>query len=277
MSNLLGSRDLLVNLTRREVRGKYKRTFLGQGWSLLNPLASLLIFSLVFGLLLRASPPPGNPSGLDVFAVWLACGLLPWVFFSTALSTGMSSLMTNANLIKKVYFPREVLVVSTVLAQLVSFGTELLALLVVLLMFGGWPLPMLPGLLVVTALLTAFALGLALTLSIAYTYFRDTSYLMLIVLQFWFYLTPIVYPPSLVDDTLAQRGGVQVASVEVPVGLLYDLNPMARFTSAYRALLYDNRWPAWQDWVGIGLSAAAALVIGMLVFRRYSRRLAEEL
>lgn len=277
LRELRGSRELLVNLTMREVRGKYKRTVLGHGWSLLNPIASLLIFSVVFGVLLRASPPPGDPSGLDVFALWLAAGLLPWTFFSQAMSGGMQALLVNAGLVKKVFFPRELLVGSIVFSFVVTFAIELTVLTVLLLVAGGQPLPWLPLVLVAILMLTLFALGLALLLSISIVYFRDTGYLVAILLQFWFYLSPIVYPATLVDDAVAARGGLRVGGWDVPVDHLYNLNPMVRFVSLFRSLLYDNRMPSWQDWGGALLATVLALVIGVLAFRRFSGRVAEEL
>lgn len=270
------SRELLTNLTLREVRGKYKRTALGHGWSLLSPIASLAIFSLVFGVLLKVSPPQGDPSGLDLFVLWLAAGLLPWTFFSGALLAGMASLAANAGLITKVYFPREILVSSVVLSFTVTFSVEMVVLVVALLVAGASPLPFLPLVVVAMALLTLFALGLALVLSIANTFFRDTSYLMALVLQFWFYLTPVIYPSRLVDEAVG-ADGVSVAGLDVPVEELYGLNPMVRFLGVFRALLYDNRLPSWQDWAGAVAATAAALGIGVLVFRRFSPRLAEEL
>src|SRR5829696_1667330 len=114
LSHVRGSRELLVNLTLREVRGKYKRTALGQGWSLLNPLVQMTIFTVVFGVLIKVQPDPGNPSGLNQFALWLVAGLLPWSFLANAVTSGMGSLISNANLINKVYFPRETLVLSSV-------------------------------------------------------------------------------------------------------------------------------------------------------------------
>lgn len=270
------SRELLSNLTLREVRGKYKRTALGHGWSLLSPIASLAIFSLVFGVLLRVSPPEGDPSGLDVFVLWLAAGLLPWAFFSGALQAGMGSLVANAGLITKVYFPREILVSSVVLSFTVTFSIEMAVLVVALLLAGGAPLLYVPLTLLVMVLLTLFALGLSLLLAIANTFFRDTSYLMALVLQFWFYLTPVIYPARLVEQAVGPDGLV-IRGVEVPVDHIYGLNPMVRFLSAFRALLYDNRLPSWPDWIGIAASTAVALAAGAFVFRRFSPRLAEEL
>lgn len=272
---LVESRELLVNLTLREVRGKYKRTALGQGWSLLNPLATLAIYSLVFGVLLQTRVAPGDPSGLDVFALFLACGLLPWTFFSGALSAGMATLVQNAGLVKKVYFPREVLVASTVLAFLVTFVTELSVLTVLLLVFGGRPLLYLPLVVVAVVLLTGFALGLALVLAIGNVYFRDTSYLVALGLQFWFYLTPVVYPTSLVDAAVARHDGLSVLGVSART--LYGLNPMERFVALFRTLLYDGRLPGWQDWTGALVSTVLALMLGVLVFRRFGPRLVEEL
>jgi ABC-2 type transport system permease protein len=266
LTDVRGSRELLVNLTLREVRGKYKRTALGQGWSLLNPLVQMAIFTVVFGVLIKVRPDPGDPSGLTVFALWLVTGLLPWAFFANAVNSGMGALIGNANLINKVYFPRETLVLSTVFSWNVSFGLELLVLTVVLLFFGGAPLLFLPLVLVAVVLLTAFALGVALALSVANVYFRDTQHFMALFMQLWFYATPIVYPYSYVEDNASPT-----------VETLYRLNPMERFVTVFRNLLYDNRLPALGDSVFVLAAAAAALVGGWAVFRRYEGRLAEEL
>ena len=172
---LLASRELLTNLTMREVKGKYKRSLLGQGWSLLNPVATLAIYSLVFGFVLKAEPDPGNPSGLEVFALWLACALLPWNFFNNTVQGGMAALVGNANLIQKVYFPRFTLVVSSMLASMVNFGFEMIVLLIAVVIFGGNPWIWIPGVLIMMIVLAVFGVGIALALSVANVYFRDTS------------------------------------------------------------------------------------------------------
>jgi ABC-type polysaccharide/polyol phosphate export permease len=266
LSDVHGSRELLANLTLREVRGKYKRTALGQGWSLLNPLAQMAIFTVVFGLVIRIDVAPGDPSGLDVFALWLVAGLLPWTFLSNAVTSGMGALIGNANLINKVYFPRETLVLSAVFAWNVSFGIELAVLTVVLLLFGGAPLAYLPLVVVAVVLLTAFGLGLALALSVANVYFRDTQHFVALLMQVWFYATPIVYPYSLVRD-----------SAPPLVETLYRLNPMEHFVTVFRNLLYDNRLPSVADSAAVTAAAGVALVVGWWVFRQHSGRLAEEL
>lgn len=266
LSDVRGSRELLVNLTLREVRGKYKRTALGQGWSLLNPLVQMAIFTVVFGVLIKVQPAPGDPSGLEVFALWLVTALLPWAFFSNAVNGGMGALIGNANLINKVYFPRETLVLSTVFSWNVSFGIEMAVLTVALLVFGGAPLLYLPLAIVVIGLLTAFALGIGLALSVANVYFRDTQHFMALFMQLWFYATPIVYPFSYLQDKASPT-----------VQTIYRLNPMERFVTVFRNLLYDNRLPALNDMIFVAAASAVSLVVGWAIFRRYEGRLAEEL
>jgi ABC-type polysaccharide/polyol phosphate export permease len=274
VGDLKESRGLLVNLTLREVRGKYKRTLLGQGWSLLNPIATLLIYTLVFGFVLRVPVPVGDPSGLQFFALYLACGLIPWAFFNNAVSTGMGALINNANLLRKVFFWRPVLVMSTVFAWNVTFGIELLVLVVALLLFGTMPLPWIPLVLVAVVLLTAFALGIALMLSVASVYFRDTQHFVTIGMQLWFYATPIIYPYSLIQD---QAERLRAEGNGFPLETLYRLNPMERFVSVFHALLYDNTWPEWGDLVFCLVAAVASLAIGLWVFSRSQHRLVEEL
>jgi len=271
LRDLGSSRELVGNLTLREVRGKYKRTALGQLWSLLNPLATMVIFTVVFGVLLRVEVPPGSPSGIDVFALWLMCGLIPWTFMSNAVTGGMSALVANANLVTKVYFRREVLVAANVFSWDVTFGIELLVLSAALLAFGAMVLPWLPLVIVFGLVLTAFGLGLALMLAVANVYFRDTQHFLSIFMQFWFYATPIVYPATLVPDS------TELLGVRIPLRTLYELNPMEHFVAVFRALLYDNRFPELGDVIFTVGAATVALLAGWTIFRRYEPRLAEEL
>lgn len=275
LKEVIASRELLVNLTMREVRGKYKRTVFGQLWSLANPLATMLIFTLVFGFILRIEPDKGDPSGLDIFAVWLLCGLLPWTFFSTVLNLGVGSLVSNAGLIQKVHFSRVVLPLSMVGATGFNWLFEMGVLLIVLLFVGAWVLPWLPMVVVMMALLAVFAAGIALMLSVANVYFRDTQYFVTLLLQIWFYLTPIIYPLSLVEEQSELLGGIGGSAVTVAG--IYSLNPMVHFTAAFRELLYDNRWPDLDGFLLCVGWAVGTAVIGLLVFRRAEKGLAEAL
>lgn len=266
LSEVVASRELLWNLTLRELRGKYKRSALGWTWSLVNPLVTMAIFTVVFGVFLKATPDRGDPSGLDVFALWLLCALLPWNFVANTLNGGAVALVGNGNLIKKVYFPRQTLVGAVTGANLVTLLIELGVLSVALLIAGNNVLPRIPGVLLVTALLVLFVTGLSLALSVLNVYFRDTQHFLAIFLQIWFYASPIVYPENLVRD-----------NVSGAVWRLYEANPFYRFAEAYRDLFYDLRWPSLVT-VGILLAwSAASLVAGWWVFDRLQGRLAEEL
>jgi len=272
--DLRASKEILSNLTMREVRGKYKRSVLGQTWSLLNPIASLAIYTVVFGFVLRAQPPPGEPSGIDIFTLWLACALLPWNFFANTVTGGMNALLGNANLVQKVYFPRYTLIVSNMLAGLVTFGFELLVLTVIAVMCGSQVWIWIPLVIVFVVFLALFGLGIGLMLSIANVYFRDTAQFVGIGMQVWFYATPIVYPVTLIA---AQQLKWEAEGRNIPLVWLYSLNPMERFVTIFRNLLYDNRLPAWGD-MGYCIGAAAvSLGLGAMVFAKYQARIAEEL
>ncbi|WP_348786820.1 ABC transporter permease [Leifsonia sp. NPDC080035] len=273
IKEVLGARELLSNLVLREVRGQYKRTIFGRLWSLVSPLASMLVYTFVFSFVFRVAPPKGDPSGLDFYALWLLCGLLPWTFFSTAVSTGMGSLVANAGLITKVYFPRLVLPVSTVFSVAYNWLFEMAILIIALLVVGGFVWPWLPLVVLAMLVLAVFATGVALLLSIANVYFRDTQYLLTIVLQFWMYMTPIVYPIKLVADQSEKIGGL--LGTPITVLDIYELNPMLHFVGVFRSLLYDNTWPTVPDTVACLVWAILALAIGGWVFARKEKRLAE--
>ena len=262
LKEVASSRELIWNLALRELRGRYKRSTLGWFWSMLNPLFTMVIYTIVFSRILRAAPPPGNPSGLDVFGLYLLCGLLPWNFFSITVATSMATLIGNGSLVKKVYFPREVIVLGVTVSGLVTFAIELALLGVVLMFFGNFVLPWLPVLLVLVALLAVFTTGIALVLSSANVFFRDLSHLWALVAQAWFFLTPIVYPLDLVPENLRW---------------LIEANPMTVFVVQFRDVLYDLRYPAWDQFALLVAVSFVSLVVGLWVYSRLSPRFAEEL
>jgi ABC-type polysaccharide/polyol phosphate export permease len=271
LADLAQSRELFHNLTLRELRGKYNRSVLGWAWSLLNPLTALVIFGVVFRFFLKVPVPVGDPSGMEIFAFFLLCGLLPWNYLQNGLNGAMGTLVDNANLIKKVYFPREVLVGSVVASWLFSAVIEMAVLAVALLVAGNLVLPWLPGVVVLLALQTVFIVGIGLGLSVVNVYFRDMQYLVGLLMQIWFYATPIVYPISMVPDR------AEVLGFDLPLRTLYDLNPMTRFVEAYRDLLYDLRLPPPADLAYLVVVSAGCLAIGLAVFTKLEPRLAEEL
>ncbi|GAB3119123.1 ABC transporter permease [Glaciibacter psychrotolerans] len=268
-SELFATRELLANLTMREVKGKYRRTVFGQLWSLINPLATMLVYTIVFSFIFQARPSVGDPSGLNIYPLWLMCGLLPWLFFTRVVTGGMSSIVANAGLIKKVYFPRMHLPLAIAGSTGFTWLTEMALLAVVLSIAGSFVLPWVPLVAVFMVLLALFAVGLAMLLAIANVHFRDMQHFTAIGLQMWMYLTPIIYPIALVESA-AKTHGEWVLQV-------YKLNPLERFVTVFRSMMYDNRWPDLNDslvclgW-GVGM-----FIVGYLVFSRNEKRLAEML
>jgi len=269
------ARELTLNLTLRELKGKYKRSVLGWTWSLLNPLATIAIFSIVFKYFLKIQPPLGEPSGLKNFALFLVAALLPWNYLNNGLMGAMGALVGNANLVKKVYFPREALVVSNVASWAYSLLIEFAVAVAIYLLFGNMVLPWLPVVLLLIAIQSIFVLGLGLLLSVLNVYFRDVQHLITILLLVWFYATPIVYPISYVVDADAKQP--ELWGHVIPVLFLYKLNPMVRLVEAYRDALYDLRFPPLFDLVYVTVFGFITLAIGLSVFRRLQGRLAEEL
>lgn len=266
-AELLATRELLWNLTMREVKGKYRRTILGQLWSLINPIASMIVYTIVFSFIFRARTAVGDPSGLNVYPLWLMCGLLPWHYFTRVVSGGLTSVISNASLIKKVYFPRMHLPLAVALSTGITWAVEMGVLVLALLVFGAFVLPWLPGVIVFMVLLALFSVGLAMILSIINVHFRDLQHFTSIALQMWLYLTPIIYPISLVEEGAARAGEW--------ILVVYRLNPMERFVSVFRSLLYDNSWPEVDDVLWCVGWAVGVFAIGYLVFSRNERRLAE--
>jgi homopolymeric O-antigen transport system permease protein len=257
------SRELFLNLTLRDLRSKYKRSVLGWAWSLINPLAMVLVYTLVFKYFLKVKVLPGEPSGLNVWALFLMCALLPWNYFQSAVNTSISSLVSNAGLIKKTYFPRELLPASSVASGFVTHLIEMGLLLIALLAFGNWrALVFLPLVLVLSVFLALFALGLGLALSSLNVYFRDIEHFMGILFLVWMFTTPILYP---------------IYAVPAHFQTFLKLNPMTDATLSYRAMLYDGTWPGGVEFAYFAAWAVAAFAVGMWIFNKFEKDMAEEL
>lgn len=258
----------------REVKGKYKRTALGQLWSLANPIALMIVYSFVFAIVIRVQPAPGDPSGLDLFVLWLMCALLPWIFFSGVITGSMATVVGNENLIKKVYFPRSILVFANTLSALYQHVWEMVILVIVILLLGSNILIYIPLVAVTMILLALFATGLGLIFSIANVYFRDVQHFAGILFQLWFYASPIVYPADLVREQSDSFGPI-IGSITIEN--LYYLNPFIHFAEIFRNLLYDARWPDWGQFGLVAAGSIAIFFIGWKIFDRHQDHLAEVL
>jgi ABC-2 type transport system permease protein len=256
-------KELFSNLVLRELRSKYKRSFLGWTWSMINPLALTVVYTVVFEYFLKSNVGPGTPSNLNIFSLYLLTGLLPWNFFQSSVISCIGSLVGNGNLIKKTYFPRELLPAATVTSNIVSHLIEMGLLLTALLAFGNWrALIYLPFVIVLMALTVMMAIGVGLTVSVLNVYFRDIEYLMGILFMMWFFMTPVVYSIS------ARPPHIQA---------LLKINPMADAILSYHQVLYDGTRPGWFQFGYFAICAVVAFVVGRRVFARFEGRLAEEL
>jgi ABC-2 type transport system permease protein len=263
VSSYRSNRELLINLTLRELRSKYKRSFLGWAWSMVNPLATMAVYTVVFRLFFRAHPGPGVHK-LNVYSLFLLCALLPWNFFSASLMGCIGSVVGNASLIQKTYFDRKLLPASNVAANFVSHLIEMALLTVVLAGFGDWEaVAFVPVTLLFMLVMAVFALGLGLLFSALNVYFRDVQHFMNIILLVWVYLTPVIYPLNL--DGIHKY-------------LTYlKINPMTEMTECFRSVLYYGHLPSLFQFGYFVAAAFVALIVGWAVFSRLEARMAEEL
>jgi ABC-type polysaccharide/polyol phosphate export permease len=217
---------------------------------------------VVFG----ATAPIGEPSGLNVYALYLLCGILPWGFFSQVTNLGMNALLSNASLVRKVAFARETLVISQVIFCVVQWSIEMSLLAVVLIIAGSPILPWLPVTILLMVCLAVYAAGFALALSAAAVFFRDLRYLWSILVQVMFFATPIIYTPDRLDGKLPAA-----------IDFILTWNPMAVFILSFRHMLYGGAAPNWWEMLYLVAVSVGVFIAGWAIFARLSRRVAEEL
>jgi lipopolysaccharide transport system permease protein len=249
LRSLAAARDILITWTIREVKVRYADTRLGLAWLLVYPAAWVLLFTFLFSYLV---PIPVNGAAYPVFVM---SGLVPWFFFSNSISNAVSSLKNNSNLIPKVYFPREILPLGSVLVGLIDLGLYLLILAGLMLYYwtrGSLALVMLLPIIVILAVLT---LAVSLLASRLALFRRDVQLLVPLALQFFMYCAPVFYPIEIVPARFRT---------------LYLLNPLAALMDAFRRILVYRMWPRWPP-----LLLAAAVSLAFLAFAYWDFKKAE--
>lgn len=267
---LLGYRELVENLVIRDLKVRYKNSILGFLWSLVNPLLLMLVFTVVFTVMLPNVVIPRFP-------VFVLCALLPWNFFNTSLVGAVHSITQSGHLIKKVYFPREILPISVVFSNLANFLLALPVLLILVLVLGGQWTPLLVWVPVVLAVQVCFTVGVAFILATLNVFYRDTSVILEVIMQAWFFLTPVFYPVDLLPEWKAVLG------LMLPVRrLVYIFNPMASIIATFRSIIYGftngspPAPPAWDFFTRTAVTSVLVLVVGYWFLTRYSHRFGEE-
>lgn len=264
-NSLLRQWNLIHNFGQRDLKTKFKGSALGWLWSLAVPLATLGIYSVVFSIIFRAQPPEMGNGRTGIFVIWLFCGLTAWTFFSTTINAGMSGLLGTGALLQKVYFPAYAPVLGAALASGVQWGIEVGILAVVLLVMlnVGWTWLLIP---IWAIIFIVFTSSLAVTVSILNIYFRDLAHLVAIALQLLFYMTPIIYPMSIVPTDW--RGSINLQAI-------LEINPLTEFVEIFRSLIYGLEVGSWTQWVTVIVWTIAAYMLAAWVSRAKGRDLGE--
>lgn len=247
-------RELLLFLTVRDIKLRYKQTALGVGWAVAQPLLTMAVFTIFFGTLAKV-PSDGRP-----YALFVLAALLPWQLFVYALTQSSNSLVSEQRLITKVYFPRLIVPVASVLSGVVDFAVALALVLIGMAVFGVYPSVQILALPVFVAFAVATALAVGLWLSALNVQYRDVRYTIPFLAQFWMFASPVAYPSSLVPEQYRA---------------LYGLNPMAGVIEGTRWALLGTAAPSW-GLVGVSACVVALLFAGgLLYFRRMERTFAD--
>ncbi|MDM8203193.1 ABC transporter permease [Faecalicoccus acidiformans] len=251
-------RELLKTNIKKDIRGKYKGSFLGILWSFLNPLLQVVVYWIVFPFLM------GRAGTVDNYLCYLVTGIIPWTFFTTVINQGTTSMIVNAGIIKKVYFPREIPLISQALSGLVNFFIS--CIIVVFFCVGtgagiSYHLILLPLIALIQMILS---LGISFILSAIEVYVQDTEYIVNFILNMGFYATPILYNLDLLKGS----------------GILYTLvswNPVTLLVNAYRDIFMNHVWPNTMQLIIVIIISFVVLVIGYKVFKKLEKGFAEEL
>ena len=247
-------RELFKTNVKKEIRGKYKGSFLGILWSFINPLLMVLVYAIVFPYIMRIQT--------ENYLIFLICGVIPWNCFTLGLAQGTTTITNNANLIKKVYFPREILPISVVSSTIINFLISCIIILIFVL-FGGvglsWHLLFLPLLVVIQYILT---LGIVLILSAINVYIKDVEYIVNFITMLLFYATPVLYSSDMFSGKILW---------------IFRLNPMAHLINAYRDIFYIHQIPNLMNLGIVFVLSLILLFIGYKVFKKLEKEFAEEI
>lgn len=255
LKELYEYRDMIMGLVKKDLRGRYKGSVLGFLWTFINPLLQLLVYTLVFSVIMK--------NGIEKYYIFLFVALVPWMFFSSSVTGGSTSVLESGNMVKKIYFPREVLPISYVTSSFVNMILCFLVVFAVLIVTRfGINLKAILFLPIVMIVEYILALGFALVSSALTVYFRDLAYILGIVTMAWQYLTPVLYSMEMVPEELR---------------VICNLNPMTPIIVAYRDILYYKQVPQLSTLLFAVVIGCVSVIVGYIVFRKLQKGFAEEL
>lgn len=248
-------REMIFSLVRRDLQGRYKGSILGFFWTFLNPLLQLCVYTVVFSIILR--------NDIEQYYLFLFVALVPWIFFSTSVSGGASVIWSQQDMVKKIYFPRQVLPIAFVTSQFVNMVLSFLVVFAVLIVSGkGISLKALCYMPIVMLVEYILCMGMAFLTSACTVYLRDLEYLLGIITMAWQFLTPVMYAIETVPEQL------------LPI---FNLNPMTPIIVAYREILYYKRVPQISTLLHATMLGVILMLLGWIVFEKLQRHFAEEL
>lgn len=246
-------REMIVSLVKRDLIGRYKGSVLGFFWTFLNPLMQLGVYTIVFSVIMRG--------GIEDYYLFLFVALVPWIFFSTSISGGSACIWEQQDMVKKIYFPREVLPLSYVASQFFNMLFSFIVVIAVVLL-SGREINFVAFLYLPFVMLVEFflALSFAMVVSGSSVYLRDLQYFLPNVMMVWQFITPVMYPIEQVPDNLRW---------------IFNINPMSPIIIAYRNILYDGKVPKVETLLQASIMGIVILVVGTFIFSRLKRRFAE--
>lgn len=253
-------RGFVLGNVKREFQLKYRNSLLGAAWTVLQPLAMILVYTVIFSQIMRAKLP-GVDSSFG-YSIFLCAGILTWGLFSEITTRSQNMFLENANLLKKLTFPRLCLPVTVVATGLLNFSIVFGLFSVFLVVTGNFPGLAYLALLPLLALLVMFATGLGMVLGVLNVFFRDVGQFYGLFVTFWFWLTPIVYPPTILPERLQP---------------LMGLNPMAHWMAAVQGVLVKGEWPQWSSLLYPLATAILLCLLGLRVFRKRAGEMVDEL
>lgn len=253
-------RGFISGSVKREFQSRYRNSLLGAAWTVLNPLAMIVVYTVIFSQVMKAKLPGVDTS--YAYSIYLCAGILTWGLFAEIVSRAQNVFIEHANLIKKISFPRICLPIIVVLNAGVNFAIIFTLFVLFLLFSGTFPGVVFLGIFPVLAIQAMFAIGLGISVGVLNVFFRDVGQFFAVLLQFWFWFTPVVYPADILPEAVKPYVG---------------LNPMAPLIAAYQDVLVHGRWPHWSS---LMVPAALALLLcafGMRLFRKRVGEIVDEL
>ena len=253
-------RGFIIGSVKREFQSKYRNPLLGAAWAVLNPLAMIFVYTVVFAEVMRTKlPGVDNTFG---YSIYLCAGILSWGLFAEIVGRGQNVFIENSNLLKKISFPRMCLPFSIVLSALLNFAIVFGLFGVFLVISGNFPGEAFFAVFPLLAILVLFAIGLGITLGVLNVFFRDVGQFFGIFLTFWFWLTPIVYPAAATSESIRDA---------------LAWNPMAALMESFQQIFVSNRWPQWESLWLVTLMAFVLCATGLGLFRRHVGEMVDEL